>query len=419
MKKIMCFMVAFAMIFALLTNSVQAAETGVLPRVSGEDFTGLVIAEATGATQSLALSGTNGLKARNMRVNNAAVSVLSDGLGGKPKTDKYLRVSRNGGDNLDYYFFLALKKGGYHYTTGNPVTVSFSVYAPEDLGDDSFLCQFGPEKASDKNSPIGVVYFVTNEGAVVDGKGVLWDQRFLVTVGEWNRISVTMYPNTKKTDVVVNGKYYTFDVINQSRTYGEYLNTLKVALPTRAGKNNEFLACDDFVIYNGAGMEKYTAPTNALTADKALVGEDSVYISGEFDENDFSVPDGELCVMNDTSNKPVKLAVWVNNNPIPKYYDIKTVADDEVVALSLTADKAEKTFTARGFANGAAGTVIVAEYTREGEQLLGAQVYNITGVAGKFEKKYSIKNYDSSKSYKSFWWDFPGNMKPFLGCEFF
>ena len=75
MKKIMCFMMAFAMIFTLLTNFVQAAETGVLARVSGEDFTGLVIAEATQPIQSLALSGENGLAARNMRVNNAAVSL--------------------------------------------------------------------------------------------------------------------------------------------------------------------------------------------------------------------------------------------------------------------------------------------------------------------------------------------------------
>ena len=409
-------MMAFAMIFTLLTNFVQAAETGVLARVSGEDFTGLVIAEATQPIQSLALSGENGLAARNMRVNNAAVSILDGGLGGKPEKDKYLRVSKNGGNNN--FFFFALKRGGLHYTTDKPVTVAFSVYVPEDLGNASFFCQFGLETASNTNSPTNAMYFVTNESAVQDGMGVLNSQKFLVNPREWNRIVVTMYPNTSKTAVAVNGNSFNFSKINASKTYGEYLNTLKVALPVREGKDDEFLACDDFVIYSGAGAEAYTAPGNALTAGNALVGEDSVYISGEFEENDFSVSDGELCVMNDESNKPVKLAVWVNNNPIPKYYDIKTVADDEIIALSLTADKDAKTFIAKGFANGAAGTVIVAEYDGEGEQLLGVQIYNITGTTGKFEKNYSIKDYDSSKSYKSFWWDSLGNMKPFLGCEF-
>jgi hypothetical protein len=421
MRKFMCLVTAFLVLIAPVVST-QAAETGVLAPESGEDFTGLLIGETTGEIgklQSVALSGENDLVARKIIVMYAAVSIFDGGLGGKPETDQYLHVSKNGENKDKNFFYFWLDYDKYRYTTDQPVTVAFSVYVPEDLGDDSFFCQFGLAEYK-STSATNTMYFVTNESAVQDGKGVLNSQKFLVNPREWNRIVVTMYPKTTNTAVTVNGNSFDFSTINAGKTteYGEYLTILKVALPVGEGKDDAFLACDDYVIYRGAGAEAHTAPENALTATgNALVGEDSVYIAGEFNKTDFKVSDDcELCVVNDESDKPVKLAVWENDNPIPKYYDIKTVADNEPIAQSLTADTDTKTVTAKGFGSGAAGTVVVAEY--DGQKLLGVQVDHITDVDGNFEESYPIKDYDSSKSYKSFWWDSLENMKPFLKCEF-
>lgn len=420
MKKCICFMTAVAMIFALLTTSVQAAGEESLVRVKGEDFTGTVIS-------GTAITGTNGLAATKVNPQRTTGEVVSEGLGGKPSTDKYLRVNRNSETDSTggYYFGIVLPGEGNQYTEGNPVTVSFSAYAPENLGSSPFFCQIGPmnNPTISSPSPIGAVYFVTDENAVVNNNGSLQTQRFLVNAGEWNRISITMYPMTSNTVVTVNGKSYTYSVINASKKYDQYLRSLRMQLPMREGKTDEFMAYDDFVIYAGAGAEPYTAPANALTAvgGTALVGEDTVYITGEFNESDFSVEGGELCVIKDENEKAVKLAVWVKGNPVPKYYDIRTVEGNDLVAVSLTADADNHAFVAKGFANGDAGTVIAAAYSKEDNQLLHVTVQNIANEYegyGSFVKSIPIADYDSEKIYKAFWWSSMETMNPLLRCNF-
>lgn len=416
MKRCMCFVMVFMMFLALSAIPAQAESS--LTFVKSEDFTGTVI-----DSESKTISGTNGLAATKVNPQRAIGEVVSGGLGGKTETDKYLLVTRNSEiDAASYYFGIVLPADGNTYTEGNPVTVGFSVYAPEGLGSDPFICQFGPMADADTStpSPIGAVYFVTDENAVVTNGGSLATQRFFVNAGEWNRISLTMYPNTTNTDVTVNGTSYKYTVINASRTYGTYLRSLRMQLPIRAGKTDEFMAYDDFVIYSGAGTESYTAPANALStsSNNVLIGEDTVYINGAVNPADFTVENGELCAINDEAGKPKKLAVWVTNNPIPKYYNIEFIGTEAMVALSLTADAEAHSFIAKGYANGAAGTVIVAEYSKTDGALLGAVMYELADAAGSFETVCPIVDYNAEKTYQAFWWDSINEMRPYLKCDF-
>lgn len=412
----MSFVMVVMMLWCLPGIAAQAEGEGALTYVKSENFTGTVINSA-----ARTITGTNGLAATKVNPQRTIGEVVSGGLGGKPETDSYLLVTRNSevDNNGGYYFGIVLPAQGNTYTEGNPVTLAFSVYAPENLGSVPFFCQVGPmnDASTSSPSPIGAMYCVTDENAVVLNGGALATQRFLVNAGEWNRISLTMYPNTKNTEVTINGTKYTG--LSASKAYGQYLRSLRMQLPIRAGKTDEFMAYDDFVIYSGAGTEAYTAPADALTtsSESVLISGDTIYTAGAFREEDFTVADGkELCVINDASGTAAKLAVWEENNPIPMYYDIKPVADDMVIAQSLTADAEAHAFVAKGFATGTAGTVIIGKYSEDGGQLIDVQINAVTDAVGSFEKTYAIAEYDASKIYKAFWLESVETMNPFLGC---
>ncbi|MGN0149531.1 MAG: hypothetical protein ACI4C7_04690 [Clostridia bacterium] len=314
MKKIVALMVSAAMLLSLLILP-SYADSAVTPQKS-EDFSGTAINGA-------AFEGTNGLGTSGLTAMRTTASIASNGLGGKTEDDKYLLVNRQEEDDTaatpSYYFSLNFgKTDANNYSA--PMTISFSAYAPEDLGTDSFFVQLG---LSEKSSPTNQVYFVTDERAVVnDPEQALGTQRFLVNAGEWNRISITMTPSTRNTKVTVNGKSYNFT--KASKDYGTYMRSIRIQLPARAGKKDDFSAYDDFAIYNGDITETYTAPADALTVSgNASLSGGTVTVTGDYSAENISVKTGhKLGVINGENNKPARLAVWEDGNPVPKYYSV-------------------------------------------------------------------------------------------------
>ena len=314
MKKFVALMVSVAMLMSLLIIP-SYADSAVTPQKS-EDFSGTAINGA-------AFEGTNGLGTSGLTATRTTASIASNGLGGKTEDDKYLLVNRQEEDDTaatpSYYFSLNFgKTDANNYSA--PMTISFSAYAPEDLGTDSFFVQLG---LSENASPTNQVYFVTDERAVVnDPEQALGTQRFLVNVGEWNRISITMTPNTRNTKVTVNGKSYNFT--KASKDYGTYMRSIRIQLPARAGKKDDFSAYDDFAIYNGDITETYTAPADGLTVtDNAALNGDTVTVTGEYSAENITAKAGhKLGVINGENNKPARLAVWEDGNPVPKYYSV-------------------------------------------------------------------------------------------------
>lgn len=369
-----------------------------------EDFSAITI---TGTE----ISANNELGVESITHTRAVPQIENMGLGGKPGTDKYMRLTRYSEADAQYGYYqkLVLNNSESNKYTDS-VTLSLSIYVPEDLGiDGSFAIQSGLAAADAEKPTGGGVYFVTDKRAVrFDETKTLLNQKFLVNVGEWNRISITMTPNTANTKITVNGRVYECTKLSNDAVYGNYLRIVNLQLPNRTGKTDEYLAYDDIFIYEGDVTEVYTAPANALqtTSDTNFIDSNSIYTINEFNASNFSVSDGNtMVVMNAENNIPAKLAVWTNNNPVPKYYAINNVNDGEVVSKTLTADNKSHRFIARGFGKGNAGTVIIAKYNSTGDQMISnVEMREILNINGSFEEVFTISDYDASNIYKAFWW---------------
>jgi|GEM_PF-3395549 len=312
-------------------------------------------------------------------------------LGGK-ENDRYIIVRDNRGNEGAGYLGYSSSKN--YLVATEPIWISFSYYAT-DLGTDSQRISFAM-RDDDVATPMASLLVTTNKDKVKEDTGYLSSDMHLINANEWNRIAVKIYPESTKTDLIINGREYYYENISSTGARWE-TNFRNIRFNMPNDMTDFVFAVDDVAIYAGKPKISFALPDVTLLSDSDFIDVDNqkcvLYINKNITETDMynhlRASEGIYRIVKDSHGFITKIAI-PNGNLVFKYYNVITLGAVPDV-ISFHADRERVYAKLAGYTDDV--VMILAEYkdatlvnvkviddiSLRGEQVITAERVNTDG----------------------------------------
>ena len=304
----------------------------------------------------------------------------SEPLGGK-ENDRYMLV-RDDREDLSSHGYLGYTFSRNYLVITEPIWITFSYY-PFNLGNYNKTIAFSVRDDSPA-TPMANLTVTANEDNVVENTGYFSSDVHLINDNEWNRIAVRIYPETSKTDLIINGREYNYQNISSSGTgWQTNFRNLRFSIPTNLSGFK--FAIDDVAIYAGEPKISFALPDVELVSESEQIQIDNdkriAYIDKDMTEYDIynnitASSDAIYKVLKDDNGSITKIAI-PNGNLMFKYYDV-IITGLKPIIKSFNADRKMAYVKLDGYTDNV--VIVLAEYN--GNSLDNIKIVNDISLRG-------------------------------------